>query len=119
MRDWIRDKACLADALARAREVLREDLTAPRYMQLSDGRLRLEPKAGMKRRLGRSPDDGDALALALAPRTVLGPTTEGMAVDGPADARVGDAPRWGFCLSGVGRRGGGARSFGLGLHGRP
>jgi hypothetical protein len=68
MRDWVRDDAALADAPARAREVLREDLVAPSYVQLSDGRLRLEAKADMKKRLGRSPDDGDGLALALAHR---------------------------------------------------
>jgi hypothetical protein len=68
MRDWIRDEAALADAPSRAREMLRGDLAAPAYTQLSDGRLKLEAKAEMKRRLGRSPDDGDALALALAHR---------------------------------------------------
>ena len=68
MRDWIRDEAALADAPPRAREMLRGDLAAPAYTQLSDGRLKLEAKAEMKRRLGRSPDDGDALALALAHR---------------------------------------------------
>jgi hypothetical protein len=68
LRDWIRDDAALADAPPRARDTLREDLGAPSYIQLSDGRLELEAKAEMKRRLGRSPDDGDALALALAHR---------------------------------------------------
>ncbi len=68
MRDWIRDEACLADAPPRAKEMLPGDLTAPKYEQRSDGRLKLEAKKDMKRRLGRSPDDGDALALALAHR---------------------------------------------------
>jgi hypothetical protein len=31
----------------------------------SDGRVALEPKANIRRRVGRSPDHGDALALAL------------------------------------------------------
>ncbi len=48
--------------------MLLEDLTTPKYEQRSDGRLKLEAKKGMKRRIGHSPDDGDALALALAHR---------------------------------------------------
>jgi hypothetical protein len=66
---YVRAEACLADAPARAQEVLAEDLTAPRYEQRSDGRLMLEAKSSMKRWLGRSPDDSDVLALALAQRT--------------------------------------------------
>jgi hypothetical protein len=69
LRDWIRDEACLADAPRRARDILMEDLTAPKYEQRSDGRLKLEAKKDMRKRLGHSPDDGDALALALAHRT--------------------------------------------------
>jgi hypothetical protein len=40
LRDWIRDDAALADAPPRARDVLREDLVAPAYVQMSDGRTR-------------------------------------------------------------------------------
>lgn len=32
----------------------------------SNGQLKLEPKDEVKRKLGRSPDDGDALALTFA-----------------------------------------------------
>lgn len=43
-----------------------EDLTAPLKMFDSLGRLQLEPKAEIKKRLGRSTDVADALALTFA-----------------------------------------------------
>ena len=52
-------------------DVLRADLCAPKYEQRSNGRIALEPKKQIRKRTGRSPDHGDALALALtrpAPR---------------------------------------------------
>lgn len=45
---------------------LHADLAAPRYSWDSRGRIRLEAKRDVKKRLGRSPDHGDALALAVA-----------------------------------------------------
>ncbi len=49
-------------------EGLLEDLTAPLKMFDGVGRLQLEPKAEIKKRLGRSTDVGDALALTFAIR---------------------------------------------------
>lgn len=43
---------------------LLRDLLAPRYTYTSRGKLKLEPKEQTKQRLGRSPDYGDALAIA-------------------------------------------------------
>ncbi|KKN10884.1 hypothetical protein LCGC14_1031980, partial [marine sediment metagenome] len=40
------------------------DLAAPRYRPVA-GKIRLEVKAQIKKRIGRSPDAGDAVALAL------------------------------------------------------
>jgi hypothetical protein len=40
-------------------------LVAPRYGIDSAGRVKVEPKADTRRRLGRSPDDADALLLAF------------------------------------------------------
>jgi len=52
---------------------LKADLTAPTYKIGDNGVMRLEPKADIKKRLGRSPDLADALALTYAepvtPRT--------------------------------------------------
>lgn len=42
------------------------DLTAPGYTYTSNGALRLEKKEDIKKREGRSPDVGDALALTFA-----------------------------------------------------
>lgn len=42
------------------------DLVTPQYSFTSDGRMKLESKDDMKKRLGRSPDVGDALALTFA-----------------------------------------------------
>ena len=39
-------------------------LTAPKYKLDSRGRVKVEPKADTRERLGRSPDDADALLLA-------------------------------------------------------
>ncbi len=43
-----------------------EDLTAPRYTVSGDKVVSVESKDSIKKRLGRSPDAGDALAYALA-----------------------------------------------------
>lgn len=41
------------------------DLAAPRWAPDPAGRIKVEPKADTKKRLGRSPDDADALLLAF------------------------------------------------------
>ena len=53
-------------SLAGAPERMIADLAAPTYSFTSRGQIRLEPKQDVKRRLGRSPDYGDALALTYA-----------------------------------------------------
>lgn len=45
---------------------LKADLTAPTYRVGDNGVMRLEPKEDIKKRLGRSPDYADALALTYA-----------------------------------------------------
>lgn len=65
LRTWI-ETAELANAPYRARSRLEGDLSTPKYEFDRKGRRVLESKKKMKSRLGRSPDDGDALALALA-----------------------------------------------------
>lgn len=45
---------------------MRADLSALRYLFTPDGRIQVEGKDEVRRRLGRSPDRADALALALA-----------------------------------------------------
>ena len=42
------------------------DLCAPRYDFDSQGRIRVESKDSLKKRIGRSPDAGDALVVAMA-----------------------------------------------------
>lgn len=42
------------------------ELIQPRYKFTSSGQVKLEPKADIKKRLGRSPDHADALALCFA-----------------------------------------------------
>lgn len=46
---------------------LAEELLATRVRFASDGRTKIESKKGLKRRLGRSPDLADALAVSLGP----------------------------------------------------
>ncbi len=68
LREWIRSDAALADLAPDVKDALRADLCAPKYEQKSDGRIALEGKDKIRARVGRSPDHGDALALAVAAR---------------------------------------------------
>ncbi len=61
VREWLLAGACIPDDAR-----LRKELAAPVYHYDASGRIALEPKAGIKRRLGFSPDLGDALALTFA-----------------------------------------------------
>jgi hypothetical protein len=47
------------------RERLISQLTAPKYSKDAAGRIVVEPKEETKKRLGRSPDNADALLLAF------------------------------------------------------
>ena len=60
MREWIR-----GDGAIPRHGRLMEDLTAARFSYTSKGQIKLESKDEIRKRLGRSPDYGDALALAL------------------------------------------------------
>jgi hypothetical protein len=44
---------------------LEGDLLAPQFQFDAKARRKVEPKKDIKKRLKRSPDDGDALAIAL------------------------------------------------------
>ena len=41
------------------------DLVAPKYKEMAGGRLQVESKDEIKKRIGRSPDDGDAVVYAF------------------------------------------------------
>ncbi len=45
--------------------MLTGDLTAPRWCVSSGGKVLLESKDDMRKRLGRSTDDGDAVVMAF------------------------------------------------------
>jgi hypothetical protein len=60
------DPAATAPAALPPDDELRADLTAPRYQITTTG-IRIEPKDEIRARLGRSPDCGDAIALATLP----------------------------------------------------
>lgn len=62
---WFHARAQLAELDLDADDQLAADLTAPRYTFDSRGRRVVEPKAVTKKRLGRSPDRGDAVLLTL------------------------------------------------------
>ena len=62
LKDWL--KSALPVSLPKF-EGLVEDLTAPTVLFDSIGRLQLEAKSEIKKRLGRSTDVGDALALTF------------------------------------------------------
>jgi hypothetical protein len=60
MADWVKAKGCLP----RIPEMIGE-LTAPTYF-FNSGKFQIEAKDQVKKRLGRSPDLADALALTFA-----------------------------------------------------
>lgn len=62
VRDFLAQRACRLPKL----EILRTDLAAPLYNFTSSGKLQVESKAEMKKRLRRSPDYADALCLCFA-----------------------------------------------------
>lgn len=45
------------------------DLTAPHWKVMSGGKIQVESKDDIKSRLGRSPDEGDAVVMAFWPRS--------------------------------------------------
>lgn len=49
---------------------LQGELSILKYKMTSKGQIKMEPKAEIKRRLGKSPDRADALGLAAIPQTV-------------------------------------------------
>lgn len=67
MKDWFASRACRIPN----DELLRTDLITPKYGFRSNGKLYLESKADMKKRLRRSPDSGDALAATFAGNAAL------------------------------------------------
>jgi phage terminase large subunit len=62
VKDWLNKRAC---KLPRDDD-LRQELVAPTYTFTSNGRVKVEGKAEMKRRGMRSPDLADALCLTFA-----------------------------------------------------
>lgn len=60
MAKWVKRGGCLPDL-----PNLRKELTCPTY-SFHNGKFRLEEKDQIKKRLGFSPDDADALALTFA-----------------------------------------------------
>ena len=65
---WVRCKEWLATRSVRLprHDQLRDDLAAPRYSFMSDGRLKVEDKNSMRSRGMASPDYADALNLTFA-----------------------------------------------------
>lgn len=60
VREWMESGGVIPPG-----ETLRMDLLAPRYSFDRTNRIKVESKDAIKERIGRSPDEGDALALAV------------------------------------------------------
>jgi phage terminase large subunit len=60
LADWVKEGGCLPESPG-----LIAELTAPTYF-FTGGKFMLEPKDQIKKRLGRSPDEAEALALTFA-----------------------------------------------------
>jgi len=63
IREWLdsEEEVELPDS-----DALQADLTAPGFKYTSTTQKQLEPKTDIKKRIGKSPDEGDALALTFA-----------------------------------------------------
>lgn len=63
MAEWLHDKITpsIPDE-----DLLHADLTTPSFRYSSNGQMKLDSKDDIKKELGRSPDDGDALCLTFA-----------------------------------------------------
>lgn len=62
VRDWLAQRACHLPK----HDELRQELVAPTYTFLSNGKLKVESKGELKKRGMRSPDIADALCLTFA-----------------------------------------------------
>lgn len=62
VKEWLNARACRIPKM----DELRQELVAPTYTFTSNGRIKVEGKAEMKRRGLRSPDLADALGLTFA-----------------------------------------------------
>lgn len=60
LREWLRDGGAIP-----ADDKLEDDLLAPRFAQHDNGKVSVEPKEQIKRRLGRSTDSADAVILSV------------------------------------------------------
>jgi len=95
IREWI-GTAALGGLPREWHDQLFADLTQIRYEYKGDQTIALESKKDLKKRIGRSPDFGDALALALAGTRIakrfdMGEALRGRAKPDPRDDR--DRPR--------------------------
>jgi len=61
-REWFEARDCVVPA----DDSFVDELCGPLYSVTSGGKIQIEPKAQMKRRLGRSPDKADAFCLTFA-----------------------------------------------------
>lgn len=67
MAEWVKEKGCLpADDPGQEEKGLSAQLCAPTYTYSGDVKMQLESKKDIRRRLGISPDDADALAITFA-----------------------------------------------------
>jgi hypothetical protein len=62
VRDWLNQRACKLPKM----DDLRAELCAPTYSFASNGKIKVEGKADLKRRGLRSPDLADALCLTFS-----------------------------------------------------
>jgi hypothetical protein len=71
-----------------AHERLRDDLCAPKYRFLSDGKLVVESKAEMRQRRLPSPDFADSLCLTFAPKATTALAVKAMRWGRPIRRRI-------------------------------
>lgn len=79
LREWLRGGGCIGNDTA-----LHKELCSMQYRYTDDRRLRLEPKDEVRKRIGKSPDRADALALTFA-YPVGGRLARGAGVKRPYD----------------------------------
>lgn len=73
LREWFEEGACTipTSLMPNLRQAILKDIQDIRYKFTPSGKIKVEKKEEMKKRLGYSPDIGDALCLTFSKKSVL------------------------------------------------
>jgi len=90
LRDWFEEGACNIPVTLQpaSRQAILKDIQDVRFKYTATNKIKIEKKEEMKKRLGYSPDIGDALCLTFTPKITL------RALSGPVAREETEAEKW-------------------------